>query len=141
MMVVDFIVKESRLCNEDNFLVWKEDASGEYSIRNAYKMLLQLLVKALACVQGLQLGVTMGFREVEVEGDARSVIKKIQSRWADKSKIQAYITDCQNLSDSFQTWVFLFGHRSKNEIAHLLATEGLRKEEQWNLDRGVLIFA
>ncbi|MBA0844756.1 hypothetical protein Goarm_005761, partial [Gossypium armourianum] len=157
MMVADFIVKKSRLWNEelirstfsmtdakhilsiplaripqDDFLVWKGAASGEYSVRSAYKMPLQLLVRdsnreilgvrsvlnqnipvafaaeALAYVRGLQLGVTMGVREVEVE----------------------------DLSNSFQTCVFLFGHRSKNEIAHLLATEGLRREEQWNLDRG-----
>ncbi|MBA0576928.1 hypothetical protein Golob_024208 [Gossypium lobatum] len=69
------------------------------------------------------------------------LLKKIQSRWADKSDIQAYIFYYQDLRNSFQTCIFLFGHRSKNEIAHLLATEGLRREEQWNLDRGVPIFA
>ncbi|KAG8478391.1 hypothetical protein CXB51_028230 [Gossypium anomalum] len=96
------------------------------------------IAEAPAYVRGLQLDVTMGVREMEVKGDARSVIKKIQSKWADKSEIQAYISNYQDLSNSFQTCVFLFGHRSKNEIAHLLATKGLCREEQWNLDRGFL---
>ncbi|KAB2004687.1 hypothetical protein ES319_D11G217000v1 [Gossypium barbadense] len=68
MMVADFIVKKSRLWNEelirstfsmtdakhilsiplaripqDDFLVWKGEASGEYFVRSAYKMPLQLL--------------------------------------------------------------------------------------------------
>lgn len=80
----------------------------------------------------------MKVREVEVESDVRSVIKKIQSRSTDKSEIQAYIIDCQDLNNSFQTCVSLFGHRLKNEIAYLLAIEGLRRKEQWNLDQGFL---
>ncbi|MBA0741953.1 hypothetical protein Gogos_015070 [Gossypium gossypioides] len=59
----------------------------------------------------------------------------------DKLEIHAYIKDYQGLSKSFQICYFKYRGRSKNGIAHLHATEGLRQKEQWNMSRGVPIFA
>ncbi|MBA0734999.1 hypothetical protein Gogos_018884, partial [Gossypium gossypioides] len=86
-------------------------------------------VEAFACVQSTQLGLNLGFMEVEIEGDALSVAKKLQREGIDKSDICAYIRDGQGLNERFCTCQFKHIHRSTNGVAHLLATEGLKKGE------------
>ncbi|MBA0785178.1 hypothetical protein Gotri_028186, partial [Gossypium trilobum] len=90
------------------------------------------VAEALACVQGLQLGLDLDleFTAVEVEGEALLVVKKLQMGGEDKSEIYEYIKDGQCLSKGFQTCMFKYGHRSMNEVAHLLATKGLKNGEQ-----------
>ncbi|MBA0776643.1 hypothetical protein Gotri_011608 [Gossypium trilobum] len=43
--------------------------------------------------------------------------------------------EVENLNNSFQTCVFLFGHRLKNEIAHLLAIEVERDRLRYSFAR------
>ncbi|MBA0856733.1 hypothetical protein Goshw_002227 [Gossypium schwendimanii] len=59
----------------------------------------------------VEMGLEMDLSTVEVEGDALSVIKKIQNNGEDKSKICAYIKDVQQLKKGFQ--ICWFKH-SKN---------------------------
>ncbi|KAA3463501.1 reverse transcriptase [Gossypium australe] len=71
--------------------------------------------EALACYQAIDLGVQLGLREVEIEGDSRTVIQKIQEKTEDRSKISA----------------------EANMVAHLIATEGIKKGENTYLLQGV----
>ncbi|MBA0787878.1 hypothetical protein Gotri_025997, partial [Gossypium trilobum] len=88
------------------------------------------VAEALACVQGLQLDLDLGLSIVEVEGDALSIVKKLQRGEEDRSKICAYIKDGQRLSKGFQTCKFKHDHQSMNEDVHFLVTEGLKNEGQ-----------
>ncbi|MBA0813714.1 hypothetical protein Gohar_027541 [Gossypium harknessii] len=69
------------------------------------------VAEALACVQGLQLGLDLDleFTAVEVEGEALLVVKKLQKGGEDKSEIYEYIKDGQCLSKGFQTCMFKRG--------------------------------
>ncbi|MBA0604597.1 hypothetical protein Godav_017248 [Gossypium davidsonii] len=50
----------------------------------------------------IQWGIERGFRQVEIEGDALSIIKKFQNNEEDKSVLRAYILDIKELSKSFE---------------------------------------
>ncbi|MBA0650201.1 hypothetical protein Goklo_017650 [Gossypium klotzschianum] len=112
------------LANEpyDDFMVWRGEVSGEYSVRS-YKLLLK--VEAVACAQAVEMGLEMDLSTVEVEGDALSVIKKSENNGVDKSKICAYIKDIQQLKKGFQICWFKHTPRMEDMVAHTLATEGL----------------
>ncbi|MBA0712681.1 hypothetical protein Golax_011763 [Gossypium laxum] len=112
------------LANEpyDDFMVWRGEASGEYSVWS-YKLLLK--VEVVACAQAVEMGLEMDLSTVEVEGDALSVFKKIQNNGVDKSKICAYIKDIQQLKKGFQICWFKHTLRMEDMVAHALATEGL----------------
>ncbi|MFQ6668688.1 hypothetical protein Gotur_034243 [Gossypium turneri] len=84
------------------------------------------VAEAIACVQSLQWGLEVGFPDVVLEGDSLSVIQRIQSKCEDKSLIGAYIRDCREL-----------GQGSANEVAHVLATKGLKSGEQSCIKDGI----
>ncbi|MFQ6619766.1 hypothetical protein Gotur_000993, partial [Gossypium turneri] len=69
----------------------------------------------------------MGFRRLEVEGDALSVLKNIRSREAGKSIIRPIIFHIQQLKRKFEAVTFTFVPRKVNEAAYALAIEGRRK--------------
>lgn len=50
-------------------------------------------VEVVACLQALKLGLQLRLREVEVECDSRSVIRKLQEENEDRSEISVYIKD------------------------------------------------
>lgn len=85
--------------------------------------------EAVACLQALQLGLYLGLRKVEIEGDSRTVIRKLQVEYEDRSEIAVFINDSKKLSLGFQTCVFLFTNRDVNKVAHLIASEGIRMRE------------
>ncbi|KAK5802518.1 hypothetical protein PVK06_030118 [Gossypium arboreum] len=97
--------------------------------------------EAVACLQGLQLGLHLGLREVEVEGDSRTVICKLQVEQEDRSEISVFINDSKKLSLGFQTCVFLFTNRDVNKVAHLIASEGIRRRESTYMVNQVLSVA
>ncbi|MBA0615545.1 hypothetical protein Godav_015668, partial [Gossypium davidsonii] len=74
---------------------------------------------ALACLQAVCLGLDLGLYEVVIEGDAITVVKKLQTNRRDELIISAYIEDSKSMCLNFRKCV-----------AHLLATERLRR--QWN---------
>ncbi|GMI77001.1 hypothetical protein HRI_001369400 [Hibiscus trionum] len=63
----------------------------------------------------------MGFRQIEVEGDSRAVVTKLQSDLEDPSDIGALISEAKGQTRRFQECRFLFRHRSGNRVAHALA--------------------
>ncbi|KAH1096605.1 hypothetical protein J1N35_013526 [Gossypium stocksii] len=76
-----------------------------------------------ACVQALQLGVSFGLREVEIEGDSRSVIRKLQDEKEDRFEIAGFIHESKNLSLIFQSCIFLFTNREANKRLQLNLSE------------------
>ncbi|KAA3482737.1 reverse transcriptase [Gossypium australe] len=93
--------------------------------------------EALGCYQAIDLGLQLGLRDVEIEGDARTVIKKLQGKEEDRSKIAAYIKDSKEMALQFRFCVFLFLNREANEVAHEIASEGLKKKENTYLSKRV----
>lgn len=85
--------------------------------------------EALACLHAIQVGLDQGWADVIIEGDAMTVIKKCLSKSIDKSLLYAYITDIHRLKTGFQTIEFCFTPRKSNRLAHILATESLKRNE------------
>ncbi|MBA0568287.1 hypothetical protein Golob_005790 [Gossypium lobatum] len=86
-------------------------------------------LEALPCVQAIRFGAELGFLRSDIEGDALSVIKKIQSEEDDRSEIRASILDAKRLKNYFISCRFIHAWRQMNKMAHLLAKEGLGMEE------------
>ncbi|XP_052485099.1 uncharacterized protein LOC128040401 [Gossypium raimondii] len=85
--------------------------------------------EVMACLQALNLGLHLGLREIKIEGDSHSVIRKLQAEEEDRSEIEAYIKDSKQLSLGFGSCAFRFIHRESNKVAHIIATEGIKKSE------------
>ncbi|KAK5784583.1 hypothetical protein PVK06_039109 [Gossypium arboreum] len=97
--------------------------------------------EALAYIKSVHLGLDLGLMKVEIEGDSLSIIKKLRREDYGKFEIGAYIRDGKWLSKIFHTCKFKYIHRSMNSIAHMLATESLKRWDQCCLQDGVPIFA
>ncbi|KAK5818410.1 uncharacterized protein LOC108477907 [Gossypium arboreum] len=82
--------------------------------------------KALACVQAVRMGLDLSYQRVVVEGDALSIIKKIQRNENDKSMLSPYIIDIKTLSKNFNKCRFRRIGRKGNETAHAIAQEALK---------------
>lgn len=80
------------------------------------------------------MGVDMQVRKLEIEGDALTFIKKCQKKSMDRSEISAFISDIHHRVISFQEISFMHVRRSGNIIAHILATESMRRNEMVYLE-------
>ncbi|KAH1039228.1 hypothetical protein J1N35_040971 [Gossypium stocksii] len=87
------------------------------------------LTKAHARLQAIQFVSTMGFNILEIVGDSRTVITKCQTIGPDKSILGAIIRDIQSKKVYLQEIDFHFIPKSKNEYAHFLVQEALKKGE------------
>ncbi|KAH1032482.1 hypothetical protein J1N35_044656 [Gossypium stocksii] len=94
--------------------------------------------EALAVLQAIGLGISIGFNSLAIVGDSRTVVKKCQSTELDKSIIGELIRDIQSTKVHFQEIDFQFVHRLENECAHTLAHEALKRGEGQHLIRDVL---
>ncbi|MBA0604863.1 hypothetical protein Godav_017495 [Gossypium davidsonii] len=56
------------------------------------------LAEAIACLQAVKLGISLGLRSVTIRGDSKTVIKKCQSTERNKSIIGAIINDIKSYS-------------------------------------------
>ncbi|MBA0847931.1 hypothetical protein Goshw_025767 [Gossypium schwendimanii] len=95
--------------------------------------------EAQAGLQALKLGRSMGFKDLQIIGDSKTIIKKCQSSEQDRSVIRAIIKDIQEIKTSFNCIDFCYIPRTENIHAHLNATEALNKGEGHYLDRAVPI--
>ncbi|KAG8491705.1 hypothetical protein CXB51_015144 [Gossypium anomalum] len=86
-------------------------------------------IEAMACLQAIRVGLLQGLRKVVVEGDSRTVIRKLQEKVEDRSEIEVFIQDSKFLSSGFESCVFRFINREANKVAHLIAKGGLQKKE------------
>ncbi|MBA0667210.1 hypothetical protein Goklo_000327 [Gossypium klotzschianum] len=84
--------------------------------------------EAKACLHAVIFGEEMGFRDLVVEGDALTIIKKLKSDSVDRSVIGNIVSEIQRKRLSFVTLSFEYTLRKTNEAAHALATQ------EYNLD-------
>lgn len=107
-------------------------------INNKLEHTSAFAAKVVAGLQALQLEFHLGLREVEIEGDSRPVIRKLQEKLEDRSEIVMFINDSKNLRLGFQVCVFFFTNRESNKVAYVIASKGLRKRETTYLENQVL---
>lgn len=70
--------------------------------------------EVMACSHAVRLGVEMGIKELEMEGNALTVIKKCKSHGEDKSKIGAFVRDIHHNKCLFRKFYFQHAHRKAN---------------------------
>ncbi|MBA0630201.1 hypothetical protein Godav_002324 [Gossypium davidsonii] len=75
------------------------------------------------------MGLDMGISKVVIEGDNLSMIKKLHARVIKRSVLSAYIINAKKTSEDFVGCMFRHVIRNENELAHILAKKGLRREE------------
>ncbi|MBA0618697.1 hypothetical protein Godav_028001, partial [Gossypium davidsonii] len=90
--------------------------------------------EAYAGLHAVKLGISMGLHSVTIKGDSRTIIKKCQTKAQDKSVIGAIISDIQRESEYFQEISFQFINGTENSLAHRIAKEALRREEETHLE-------
>ncbi|KAH1096750.1 hypothetical protein J1N35_013671 [Gossypium stocksii] len=93
--------------------------------------------ETMACLQAIRLGLHLGLRKVEIEGDSRTVIRKLQEEGEDRSEIEVFIQDSRYLSLDFESCDFKFVSREANKVAHLITKEGINKGETTYLQNAV----
>ncbi|KAA3453480.1 reverse transcriptase [Gossypium australe] len=97
--------------------------------------------EAIACRRATQIALGMGGKQINIEGDSLSIIKKCNQTDFDKSQIGAFIYDIQRMKNRGSSLKFTYSPRSSNKLAHLLATETLRRNEVFYLFHCVPRFA
>ncbi|MBA0818780.1 hypothetical protein Gohar_028141, partial [Gossypium harknessii] len=103
---------------------------GSRMIINNHARTYPFAAEALACLQTIQVVLDLGYRDVVIEGDSRTVVKKLHAQNEDGSVISAYITDAKSLSEICDTCIFKHVLRKENGLAHLLVTEGFEGAKQ-----------
>lgn len=83
------------------------------------------------------MGLDLGFQRVVIVGDARLVIRKLRIEQEDRPAISAFIKDSKELSKRFDRCNFEHASRQANGLAHLRATEGIRRGENTYLEGGI----
>ncbi|KAK8998033.1 hypothetical protein V6N11_012565 [Hibiscus sabdariffa] len=79
------------------------------------------IAEAKACETVVSFAIDPGFRQIQVEGDSLSIIKKLNStRIADKSILSPIVKDMVTMKDSFEIINFSYVGRQGNEAAHEL---------------------
>ncbi|KAA3490359.1 reverse transcriptase [Gossypium australe] len=97
--------------------------------------------EALACREAIQLGTDMQEKNVIIEGDSLTVIKKCRQDSIDRSQIGSYIFDIHQKKSVFSRLSFDFIPRSGNILAHLIAKDSLKNRRELYLERGVPLYA
>lgn len=91
-------------------------------------MVSSFAAEAMACLEGVRLGVDLGLIEVLIEGDLRTTISKCQTETKDKSLISAYISDIHHHKLSFRSDRFQHIFRHANKVAHNIAFESFKRK-------------
>ncbi|KAK5775371.1 hypothetical protein PVK06_043255 [Gossypium arboreum] len=94
--------------------------------------------EAIACLQGVQMGLDLDFQRVILEGDSITMENKLQNEKEDVSKISPIIEYVKKASRGFVDCRFSFMGRNTNVIAHCLAKEGFIKGETTYLMKRIL---
>ncbi|XP_059446504.1 uncharacterized protein LOC132178058 [Corylus avellana] len=80
-----------------------------------------LAAEAVASFMAAQLCLEMGIRQVQLEGDAKTLVDIINSDEADESGRGQLIADIRLILRAIPCWEMRFTHREGNKVAHLLA--------------------
>ncbi|KAA3467550.1 reverse transcriptase [Gossypium australe] len=120
------------------------DSSGHVLISNVdlhNGVASAFAVEAIACRKATQIVIEMQKWEVIIEGDSLTIIKKSNKGGFDRSLIGSYINDIHILKSRVTGLIFEFVPRSANTLAHILATEALKRKEGCYLTDGVPCYA
>lgn len=93
--------------------------------------------EAIACRKATHIGIKMKRSDIIIEGDSLSVIKKCKMERHEKSRIGAFIHDIKQETSRSKHLRFEHTPRSANGLAHILATETLKTQEEIYLVEGV----
>ncbi|KAK5802421.1 hypothetical protein PVK06_030012 [Gossypium arboreum] len=91
------------------------------------------IAEVIACRRAAQTGLAMQRPETIIEGDSLSIVKKCKDVKLDKSQIGAYIHDIHEMKSRARKLRFEYILRSVNGLAHILATESLKRREEMYL--------
>ncbi|KAA3458589.1 reverse transcriptase [Gossypium australe] len=97
--------------------------------------------EAIACRRATQIALDMGRGNIIIEGDSLTIIKKCKKTNLDKSQIGPFIHDVQKMKNRCSSLKFAFTPRLTNNLAHILATETLKRKEGFYLLNNVPRFA
>lgn len=98
-------------------------------------------LEALACRETIKMCIDLGLRNVILEGDSLTVIKKCRSDVRDRSVISPIIQDIKVIASRFNSIQFRHVKRTKNQLADCLATESLERSEGFYLSESVPSYA
>ncbi|KAL4323627.1 hypothetical protein GQ457_11G005270 [Hibiscus cannabinus] len=82
------------------------------------------VAEAYACIDTLMLARDAGFNSVIIEGDALTVINKVNCRDADRSVLRPLLKQIHSMRAFFTSLTFSHVSRTCNAVAYLLAREG-----------------
>ena len=77
--------------------------------------------EARACYHALRTAITYGFRQLMIEGDCQSLIRKLQSKIVPNNSLGFFISDILSLAESLEFFVWSFVKRGCNSVAHAIA--------------------
>ncbi|KAH1080290.1 hypothetical protein J1N35_020051 [Gossypium stocksii] len=81
------------------------------------------VAEARACLQAVTMAEEMGFGDICVEGDALSIIRKLNSEEEDRSNVSGLIQDIYERRSRFRSLRLQYVPRKANSAAHEMAKE------------------
>ncbi|GMJ02408.1 hypothetical protein like AT4G29090 [Hibiscus trionum] len=81
--------------------------------------------EAWAAKKGIELAIDLRLRNLVIEGDSLTVIKKLRSKGPDSSNISVIMADAKQLLGCLDSYQISFIRRGGNRVAHELARERL----------------
>ncbi|TYI16890.1 hypothetical protein ES332_A08G286100v1 [Gossypium tomentosum] len=112
---------------DDNIIKINFDASlNQHTRRSNIPDLV--MAEARACLQAITMAEEMGFQDICVEGDALTIICKVNSLEENKSNISNMIKEIKGRTPKFRRLSFKYVPREANKTAHGIVIEGRRYE-------------
>ncbi|TYH08087.1 hypothetical protein ES288_A08G287600v1 [Gossypium darwinii] len=112
---------------DDNIIKINFDASlNQHTRRSNIPDLV--MAEARACLQAITMAEEMGFQDICVEGDALTIICKVNSLEENKSNISNMIKEIKGRTPKFRRLSFKYVPREANKTAHGMVIEGRRYE-------------
>ncbi|KAK5774920.1 hypothetical protein PVK06_042782 [Gossypium arboreum] len=94
--------------------------------------------EGIAYWKAVQIGAENGWQSIIFEGDSLAIIKKCNTKGQDRSLVGAYIYDIQQKINGYNNIRFKHTLRSAKTLAHILATETLKRQNEIYLEMKVL---
>jgi len=107
---------------------WKGEVCGAFACR-VDNLADSETAEALVAWKALDWAAHMGFKTIQLEGDALSVISKLQNPTGDLSDVGPYIETASQMFPTFQKMQVLHVKRYGNTVANCLAQHGLSLEQ------------
>ncbi|KAH1055454.1 hypothetical protein J1N35_033519 [Gossypium stocksii] len=106
-----------------------------------YEISAAFAAEAIACSEAIQIEVERKWQHIIIEGDSLAIIKRCNTKSQDRSMVGAYIYDIKQKIVGSNSIRFEHTLRSANGLAHLLASETLRRKEEVYLEKAVPEYA